>query len=290
MAKKALGKGLEALFAGKESEPVLSQTEKKFLEIPLEMIDPNPYQPRETFTKEAMENLVLSIKDKGLLQPVTVQRNGARYQLIAGERRLHASKILGRKNIPAYLVNFTEDVDLLEASIIENVQREALDPIELAVSFQRLSEEFNLSHEEIAGKVQKNRTVITNHLRILKLPVEIRLSIKSGEISPGHARPLLSLKNEAQQISLWKKIINEDMNVRKVEKAVRDIVEGKEKSSKSGENIPDPHIDQVTDQLRDIIGTKIQIKKKKKGGVIEIPYYSDDDFERIIELFEEIEK
>jgi len=279
-SKKALGRGLKALIP--DIPPEEPQGESiQFVQVA--KISPNPFQPREKFNPETLLELRQSIAEKGIIQPITVRRWDEGYQLISGERRLRAVKDLGLETIPAYILDVQTDEEMLELSIIENIHREDLNPIDIAKGYRRLIDECHLTQEEVAQKVGKDRTTITNFLRILKLPRRVRESMENGEITMGHARALLSLRSSEEQIALWKKIISKQLSVRKVEELVR------QRSMK-----PEPKVEQdkaatlyfqdIENKLRLKLTTRVTVKPRKKGGSIEIDFYSDDDLERLVSL------
>ena len=220
-SKLVLGKGLSALIPG-----ALADTDRTgtISDIPIRKIHPNPFQPRQDFDHQALQELKDSIVEKGVIQPITVRSKEGEYQLIAGERRLRACQSLGRETIPAYVLDVKSDEEMLEIALIENVQREKLNPIELAASLQRLIDECHLTQDDVAKKIGKDRSTITNFLRILKLPEPIKESIRKDQITMGHARALLGLKNKDEQIRVWKLILLKNISVRKVEELAKDAL------------------------------------------------------------------
>jgi len=293
--KGGLGKGLSALFDRKNVDvnSVTNETsrDKILIEVEIDKINVNPFQPREDFNEEKLNELADSIRVKGLLQPVTVKISSDKsgFDLISGERRVRAVKKLGYKTIPAYIYK-TEDnskENMLELALIENIQRDDLNPMELSDSFQRLLDECDLTQEEIAEKVSKQRSTVANYLRLQKLPVDIKISLRKGEISEAHARTLLRVDDIDEQIVLWKKIISDNMSVRQLENITKPHAKPKKKkdSSKSREN--DSYYKMVEEKLRVYFGTQVKVKSKTKfTGEIVIEYYSDDDIERILEKTE----
>ena len=287
--RQALGKGLGALIpgAGDErliSDPVIAEDEgSTVLRIPVGQIEPNPHQPRQNFDEDALGELTESIKEKGLLQPVSVRRFGSGYQLVAGERRLRASKSAGLDTIPAIILDVTSDQEMMELSLIENVQREDLNPIEEAKAYRALIDDCFLTQEEVARRVGKDRSSVANTLRLLALAEEVRDALEANRISMGHARALLGLEDNRRQISLCKEIIGKGLSVRRVEALVR--------NSKNGTTIPklrptpiDPHVASAEEDLRQRFGTGISIKKQGSKGRIEIEFYSMDDLDRVLDL------
>ncbi len=256
--------------------------------IKINKIEVNPFQPRFEFAEDALQELAESIKLQGLIQPITVRQIGDSYQLISGERRLRATKIAGIDEIPAY-IRTANDQQMLEMALIENIQRENLNAIEVALSFQRMIDECSLKQEELGDRVSKNRSTITNYLRLLKLPPVIQASIRDNQISMGHARALISVEDSATQLFIFQEILDKDLSVRKVEELVRNIKQSDVKS-----NAKDKKIDGVSfqyqkiqDDLSSKFATKIKMKVQGNGkGAIEIPFLSDDDLNRILELLD----
>ncbi|MGN6640514.1 MAG: ParB/RepB/Spo0J family partition protein [Mucilaginibacter sp.] len=294
--RNALGKGLSALLndsvnvlpnknnvsTSPELNPMGSVNEIKIAEIEV-----NPFQPRTDFDTEALNELADSIKLQGLIQPITVRRvNAHKYQLISGERRLRASKLAGLTNIPAY-VRTANDQQMLEMALIENIQRENLNAIEVALSFQRMIDECNLKQEELGGRVSKNRSTVTNYLRLLKLPPSIQASIRDGQITMGHARALINIENSDKQLYLHQQIIQNGLSVRKVEELVRDLQHVPVK--KEGKQ-PEPlsfQVQKIQDDLASKFSTKVKLKINSQGkGAIEIPFLSEDDLNRILEMLD----
>jgi ParB family chromosome partitioning protein len=298
--RNALGKGLSALL--NDSEDVLpykkssntnvsSNTEVNSLgsvnDIKLSEIEVNPFQPRTDFDEQALADLAASIKLQGLIQPITVRRvNAHKYQLISGERRLRASKIAGLTHIPAY-VRTANDQQMLEMALIENIQRENLNAIEVALSFQRMLDECDLKQEELGERVSKNRSTVTNYLRLLKLPPSIQASIRDGEISMGHAKALITVEDPAKQLYIHQYIIQQGLSVRKVEEMVRDLQKSRVK--KEGKQ-PEPvsfQLQKIQDDLASKFSSQVKLKLGSRGkGVIEIPFLSDDDLGRILEMLD----
>jgi len=278
--KKALGRGLGALIP--DISPEEPQTQSvQFIEIM--KIGANPFQPRETFKPEALAELKQSIAEKGLVQPITVRRHGAGYQLIAGERRLRAVRELGLESIPAYILDVTSDEEMLELAIIENIHREDLNPLEVAGSYKRLMEECHLTQEEVAVKVSRDRASVANFLRLLKLPRRIQESLQKDELSMGQARALLSLDSAEEQILVWQKVIKNSLSVRQVENLVRSRTK-KSKPKARVANGQAAFINEMENKLRSRLATKVIVKSRSKGGVIEIDYYSADDLDRLVAL------
>lgn len=309
--KPGLGRGLDALINPKvkdevdkplsvSSEEIKSDDGKSvdvLAKIPADKIDSNPFQPRTDFDEEALDELKKSILENGLIQPVTVRRmDDGRYQLISGERRLRACLDIGYKEIPSYIVQVDSKEAMLALSLIENIQREKLNAIEIAEAYKRLLEECRLSQEEVATKLGKNRTTITNSIRLLKLPKQVRESIAKEEISAGHARALINLPSEEIQVEVVNKIKKSELSVRKVENLVKQYTNnrGKNKSKRFKDNsdkTKETHQKDLESKLRTVFGTKVLCKQRSNGaGEITIEFYSNDELERLLELFEVIEK
>lgn len=295
MAKKnSLGRGLGALIESQETEPrvagtpVAKNNSSGVAEVDINLIDANPYQPRTIFDEETLNELASSIQEIGIIQPVTLRdKDNGRYQLISGERRLRASKIAGLSKLPAY-VRKADDQNMLEMALVENIQREDLDAIEVAISYQRLIEECSLTQENLSKRVGKKRATVTNYLRLLKLPAEIQLGIKEHKVSMGHARALVNIENTREQLKIYGKILDHELSVRKVEEIVRNLNLPKENLSKTEEKIPVEY-ETLKNDLSNYFKTKIEFKRNNKGdGKIVIPFRSDEDLERIIAIFDKL--
>lgn len=257
--------------------------------ILINQIEVNPFQPRFEFDEEALQELSESIKLQGLIQPITVRKVGDnRYQLISGERRLRATKMAGINDIPAY-IRTANDQQMLEMALIENIQRENLNAIEVALSFQRMIDECDLKQEELGDRVSKNRSTITNYLRLLKLPPAIQAAIRDNQISMGHARALINVEDPANQLFIFQEIIDKDLSVRKVEELVRNLKQNEQSKSdnaKKADGISFQY-QKIQDDLSSKFATKIKMKVGTNGkGSIEIPFLSDDDLNRILELLD----
>lgn len=290
--KKGLGRGLSALLTGTETEELLTPeaAEKKpagVAAIPVDLIETNPFQPRTEFDEVALLELSESIQAVGIIQPITVRKtDDGRYQLISGERRFRASKLAGLEEIPAY-VRTANDQGMLEMAIVENIQRENLNAIEVAISFKRLADECSLTQEQLSERVAKKRSTITNYLRLLKLPAEIQAGIRENMISMGHARALINLPSEDEQIKIFKQIIEKDLSVRAVEDLVRG--ENPKVSSKTVEKTEEGTfaLGGYLEKMVDFFHANVEIKEGKKGdGKITISYTSPDDLDRILKLIE----
>jgi len=273
MERRALGKGISALIPEREVA-----REEKIIYVTSDEIRPNPFQPREDFDEASIAELAQSIKEKGLIQPLLVRRKGESFELIAGERRLRASKLLNLKEIPI-IVREVNDEDSLELALIENIQREKLNPIEEAHAFQYLMEKFKLTQEKISEAVGKSRVTITNTLRLLKLPQEIQAEMKKGRISFAHGRALLEIEDVNRQRRLVQDIIAKGLSVRELENLLRAHRPTKRRMNKRHDDI---HMLAIEEKIQQLLGTKARITKRKKGGHITIDFYSPDDLERII--------
>lgn len=308
--KPGLGRGLDALmnpqnYLNDTSESVSYNDLKKddgtqydiLAKVPVELISPNPFQPRTNFDPIALEELKKSILENGLIQPVTVRRvEDHRYQLISGERRLKACIDIGYRDIPAYVIKVDSDESMLAMALIENIQREKLNPVEIGMAYKRLMEECHLTQEQIADKVGKDRTTVANSIRLLKLPREILDSLIAEEITSGHARALINLPGEIMQLEVLAKIREGNLSVRKVEQLVKKYLTDDHKPKKSisvseKNSQISANLNDVEDKLRKIFGTKVICKQKQNGmGEIVIEFYSYDELERLFELFEIISK
>ena len=287
MSNKRLGKGLEALIQPYSAEKIPDHHGVD--KISIRSIKPNPHQPRQKFDETSLEELTASIKEKGILTPITVQKVGNQFILIAGERRLRASKKAGLKKIPAYIIDVADDAEMIEMALIENIQRENLNPIEEAEAYIYLNNRFQLSQEKIAKSVGKKRVTISNSLRLLTLPREIKESIRNGRLSDGHGRAILMMKTHNSMIGLWKKIIKGKMSVRAAEDWAKEKTSKKLELRKKVIRKVSPQIKRLEDELISILGTKVRIIYKKGSGSIEVSYFSDDDLERITEMIRSLE-
>jgi ParB family transcriptional regulator, chromosome partitioning protein len=291
--KNSLGRGLGALIDSGEDRPISQPVTKKVsgvAEISIDEIEANPYQPRTIFDEETLNELADSIREIGIIQPITVRSTDeGKYQLISGERRLRASKIAGLDKIPAY-IRLAEDQNLLEMALVENIQREDLDAIEIAISYQRLLDECNLTQENLSQRVGKKRATVTNYIRLLRLPAEIQLGIKEKKLSMGHARTLVNIEDPKDQLKVYGRIIDQDLSVRKVEELVRTLsqLKNEEPVIKETSDIPKEYED-LKKHLQTFFNSKIEFKRDTKGnGKIIIPFSSDDDLERIIAIFDKL--
>ncbi|MDO8967049.1 ParB/RepB/Spo0J family partition protein [Algoriphagus sp.] len=293
--KNALGRGLGALLedspAKHKTNEILPEIAKTgIFEIPLEEIQVNPYQPRVHFDKAALQELADSILVQGIIQPITVRKLAPNeYQLISGERRFQASKIAGLTQIPAY-VRTANDQQMLEMALIENIQRENLNALEIANSYQRLLVECSLKQEELGDRVGKNRTTVNNYLRLLKLPPTIQAAIRDQQLSMGHARALINIEDVDKQLAIFKKAVEEELSVRSVEalvKALNASKEEKEKDTKSLDPVRKYEMNKIQQRLASHFGTKVALKTDEKNrGEIKIPFNSASDLNRILEILE----
>ncbi len=276
-ARQALGKGLGALIPDKP--PAEGEGKRTFFTCGIEEIHPNPFQPRKTFGDEPLQELVQSIREKGILQPLVVRRRGDRYELIAGERRWRAAQKAGIKEVPI-LVRDVSESELLELSLIENIQRENLNPIEEADAYKGLIDQFHLTQEEISQKVGKDRATVANALRLLKLPPEIKQSVSEGKISVGHARALLGVESPEKQRMAWRKVVAGGLSVRQTENLIKRLRTKHSVSSGKTASEWDP----LVEELQRSLGTRVRIRGRRKRGRIEIEFYSPDELERILEF------
>ena len=309
MAKKGLGKGLGAIFGEDVVKENKEETEKKakakaeakaaeeidekgrILMLKLDLVQPNKEQPRKTFDEEKISELAESIKQYGVLQPLLVQKNGSFYEIIAGERRWRAAKEAGLKEVPAVLKEYSKQ-EAMEISLIENVQRADLNPIEEALGYRQLIDEFGLTQEEIAVRVAKSRVAITNTMRLLKLDEQIQNMLIQGVITSGHARALLSLEDTMMQLKAAKEILDKKLSVRETERLVKRMqkeASGEKKEEKKPDETLALIYQNLEDRMKSVMGTKVSIHNKDKNkGRIEIEYYSEAELERIVEMIESI--
>lgn len=287
--KNSLGRGLGALIEEAEPEVVVAKAVGG-TEVDIRLIDANPFQPRTVFGTEALDELTSSIKELGVIQPIVVRETEAgRYQLITGERRFKAALAAGLTRIPAY-VQKADDQGMLEMALVENIQREDLNAVDIAISYQRLIEECSLTQENLSIRVGKKRATVANYLRLLKLPAEIQLGLREDKITMGHARALVSIEDHHDQIKLFYKIIEEDLSVRKAEDLARKLEESTIYRDKRTvpTGLPQPY-EELKNQLADFFLTSVEFRRNKKGsGKIIIPFGSDDELERIIGIFDRL--
>lgn len=295
--KRGLGKGLDSMIPEKIS--VTKSVEKNDMGdvsretlIDINKIEPNRGQPRRNFDEDSLQELADSIKQYGVIQPLVLQKQGDIYQIIAGERRWRASKLAGLKQIPAIIKDYSPQ-EVMEIALIENIQREDLNPIEEALAFQNLMKEYGLKQDELADKVSKSRTAVTNSMRLLKLDERVQQMLIDDMISVGHARTLIPIEDDNSQYEIALKIFDHKLSVRETEKMVKKLIQDAENAGQeiaaSKAEVDDFIYRDLEDKMRSIVGTKVIIHKKVKNkGKIEIEYYSDDELERLIELFESI--
>lgn len=298
--KQALGKGIRALLNTIDEEmdkgdekavppSVSGQNTGSIVRIPLNQISVNPKQPRRDFDETALQELADSIKQHDIIQPITVVKiSPIQYQLISGERRLRASKIAGLKDIPAY-IRTADDQQLLEMALLENLQRENLNAIEIALSYRRLMDECDMTQEQVADSMNKNRSTVTNYLRLLRLPPDVQKSVRDGELSMGHARAIIGLEEVDKQLYVFREVREKGLSVRNTEKLVKDMSgdgesNAKSKGSKDAVKLP-PAYKRIEDSMASHFSTRVKMERKKNGkGNITIEYYNDEDLERIMKL------
>jgi ParB family transcriptional regulator, chromosome partitioning protein len=286
-SKNVLGRGLGALIEDADSPRF---TVSAINEIDLNQIELNPFQPRKNFDEESLRELASSIKEMGIIQPITVRElDGNKYQLITGERRYKAARMAGLESIPAY-VRKANDQNMLEMSLVENIQRVDLDSIEVAISYQRLIEECNLTQEMVSDRVGKKRSTITNYLRLLKLPAEIQLGIRDKVISMGHARAVINITDPETQLEIYRDILKNDLSVRKVEEIVRKIGTASESQPETKQvEVTHKEYDLLRTHLSEFFQTSVELKRNNKGnGKIVIPFKSDEDLERILTILDKL--
>ncbi|MCE3279558.1 MAG: chromosome partitioning protein ParB [Bacteroidetes bacterium] len=299
--RNALGKGLSALLenantditSGKNKLEAEGKVVGAIANIEISKIETNPFQPRTQFDVDTLNELAGSIKEHGIIQPITVRKLGYdKFQLISGERRFRASQLAGLTSVPAY-IRIANDQAMLEMALVENIQREQLDAIEVAISYKRLIDECNLTQEQLSQKVSKQRSTITNYLRLLKLPVEIQLAIRNGDLTMGHARALINIENEDKQLDIYNQIVLNDLSVRDVEDLVRGVKSEitKPASGKAKKETDKAELTfeqkQIMEDLRAVFNTKVMINRDPKGkGKIVIPFRSDNDLKRILDLLD----
>lgn len=293
--KKALvGKGIRALLSNIDEEAkenpkeVVTQLSNSTAELPLSQIEVNPYQPRVEFDADALEELSTSIQVHGLIQPITVRRLAeGKYQLISGERRMRASKLAGLTQVPAY-IRLANDQEMLEMALVENIQREQLNSIEIAITYQRLIDECNLTHANMSDRVGKNRSTVTNYLRLLKLPPEIQMGIKENKISMGHARALVGVDDIALQLTIFTEVVEKGLSVRKTEDLIRQYIAPQATAKKAAKPALPMAYQSVQENLRKYLGAKVQLKVNNAGkGQILINFGDNDDLNRLLDLIDQ---
>jgi ParB family chromosome partitioning protein len=287
--KKALGRGLSAILESPETDITSKDISGDFVvgaiaSLPVEQIESNPFQPREEFNIEALNELADSIREQGIIQPITVRKMGYdKYQLISGERRLKASKIVGLTEIPCY-IRIANDQQMLEMALVENIQRENLNALEVAISYQRLLDECELTQEELSQRVGKNRSTVTNYIRLLKLPVEVQVAVRDNKITMGHARALINIDDELTQTTILRNIVAKDLSVREVEEIARNL---NKQPSAPKENITvqiPAEVENYRDQIAGRFNTKVNVSLNNKGkGNIVISFNSQKQLKNILE-------
>lgn len=285
--KQALGRGLSALL--KDANEIQSAADKNadqvvgnIIEISLDLIDVNPYQPRTYFDEEALRELASSIKELGVIQPITVRKIDNQFQLVSGERRFRASKLIGNKTIPAY-IRIANDQEMLEMALVENIQRKNLDPIEVALSYQRLIDEIQLTQEELSTRVGKKRSTVTNYLRLLKLDPILQTGMRDGFISMGHGRAIINVESSDDQLNIYEKILREKLSVRQTEELVKNLKS--DTVAKPKRKVIPKYVKEGLSEMSTYLGHKIDVTVNSKGkGKISIPFHSQEDFERIKNL------
>lgn len=282
-----LGRGLEALIP--QADPGGDADPGRLDTVLVSRIRTNPRQPRTKFDPARIEELKQSISENGVIQPVTVRRVDGGFELIAGERRLRAVTELGFERVPAYVIDVDSDEKMLEMALVENIQREDLNPVELAQAYEQLQARYHLSQEEVARKVGKDRATVANFLRLLKLPDPIQASLADGTISMGHARAITGLPSRSDQMSVWKRAAAKGWSVRKVEEEVRRMTEPAESKRKGKTEKRSSFFGGAEDRVRSALGTQVRIHPSGKGGRIEIQYFSQDDLDRILDLFDRLQ-
>jgi ParB family chromosome partitioning protein len=295
--KPVLGRGLASLIPRPlpiaeprppDARPDDGTSTETIVSINLDKVTRNPFQPRADFDPVALDELRQSIQEKGVIQPITVRRVGEEFQLISGERRVRAAREAGLARIPAYIIRVDTNEEMLELALIENLQREHLNPIEIAISYKRLIDECSLTQEQVSQRIGKERSTITNTLRLLRLPESIQRSVRNGEMSSGHARALLTVEDTALQLGIAQQITKKDLSVRQVERLVRaQSRRKKSRASISPIDGNDSALTGVEDRFRQVLGTKVHVKPIQAGkGEIVVEYYSLDDLERLLEIFD----
>ena len=283
MSKQVLGRGLASLIPRQLATPPVAPVGRQddgassdiIAQIDLDKIERNPYQPRADFDPVALDELRQSIQEKGIIQPITVRRLERGYQLISGERRVRAARDAGLKQVPAYIIKVQSNEEMLELALVENLQRERLNPIEVAISYRRLIEECRLTQDEVSQRIGKDRTTVTNFLRLLKLPDLIQVAVRKGEISGGHARALVAMDDEVLQMKIFKKAVSRGLSVREVERMVQQKGKRKSGQASGGARETSGALTNIEDRLRQMLGTKVQIRPIREGkGEIGIEYYS----------------
>jgi ParB family chromosome partitioning protein len=282
--KIALGRGLDALIP--DIEPIEDRS-KEYFQCDIELIRPNRFQPRLRFSDDELEELSRSIKEQGIIQPLLVREDDNGYELAIGERRLRAAKMAGLRHVPVIVKSIT-DSDLLEMSIVENIQREDLNPMEEAEAYNMLIAEFDLTQDQVAVRVGKSRSAVANFLRLRQLPEQIKISIMDGALSMGHARALLGAKTSAQQNAAWRSVVSKELSVRETENLIKRLKSEEKKPKESSPSSEQRYLLSVAEDLSRHFGTQVQIKRRGQTGTVEIKFYSNDDLDRLLSLLKQI--
>lgn len=285
--KRGLGQGLSALISDDLEEQIVLDNKKDVMKVKLSHVEPNPNQPRKQFDEDGLQELAESIKRFGVLQPLVVVKRDKFYEIIAGERRWRASKLAGLKEVPVIVKNFQPE-EIVEVSLIENIQRENLNPIEEATAYKRLIDEFGLKQDEIAEKVSKSRSAITNTLRLLQLDERVREMVIEEKLTNGHARALIAIKDQQQQFETAQLVFDRDLNVRETEQLIKKMLAETPDKQPKKKKTQDPIIQALQKNIEEILGTKVTINAKKNKGRIEIEYFSNKELERLCDLLDQI--
>ena len=278
--KKVLGRGLGALIPQRQEAPAESHATQGLAEIPISQIQPNPFQPRKTFNEASIDELARSVREHGIVQPLVVTRAGDKYKLIAGERRFRAAQKAGLTTVPVLIKEMMAEGDALQIALIENIQREDLNPIEEAMAYHQLHDDFQLTQEEISRRVGKERSTVANFLRLLKLPDPVKKLLASGQLSMGHARALLALESPKKQEQLADRVVRKNLNVRQTEMLAS---ESSPKTAEKKEKEKDVFTRDAEDKLQRTLRTKVEIDRRRRGGVIHIRYGSEDELIRVVD-------
>jgi len=278
--KKVLGRGLGALIPQRQEAPAESHATQGLAEIPISQIQPNPFQPRKTFNEASIDELARSVRQHGIVQPLVVTRSGDKYKLIAGERRFRAAQKAGLTTVPVLIKEMMTEGDALQIALIENIQREDLNPIEEAMAYHQLHDDFQLTQEEISRRVGKERSTVANFLRLLKLPDPVKKLLASGQLSMGHARALLAIESPKKQEQLAERVVRKNLNVRQTEMLAS---ESSPKTAEKKEKEKDVFTRDAEDKLQRTLRTKVEIDRRRRGGVIHIRYGSEDELIRVVD-------
>ncbi len=282
--KIALGRGLDSLLPDIEH---IESVSKEYFQCDIERIRPNRYQPRMRFSEDELEGMARSIKEKGIIQPLLVRKDDNGFELVTGERRLRAAKKAGLSQVPV-IVRTIADTDLLEMSIVENIQREDLNPMEEAEAYYQLIAKFNLTQDQAAARVGKSRSAVANFLRLRQLPEQIKTAIVDGTLSMGHARALLGASNSAQQNAAWRAVVSKGLSVRETERLINRLKAKKKKPKNSSTGSEQRYLLSLADDLSRRFGTKVQIKRHGKKGKVEITFFNNEDLDRVLRLLKQI--